>query len=258
MDLKDEFGENLYFKIKHRFGFISLNRTERSNALTLEMIENLKKALVYCQNSPKIRGVVLTGKGSTFTTGMDLDSIDGSDNETVNRYEKNATEIAKLLFNGKPSICAINGRAMGDGVAYALSCDYRIAVKSSFFWMPEVKIGVFPGAATIVLMTRMLGIPWTKRILMFAEKIDTDTAQKIGLIDQIVDSQEDLLNGAIQKAKFLFTKNQKILNLIKLCANHLGDKSFSRAYELEKKALMGWVKDQKGDFLREFKNQIKS
>ncbi|TFG06238.1 MAG: enoyl-CoA hydratase/isomerase family protein [Promethearchaeota archaeon] len=252
-----DFGEFIEFSITKRFGLITLNRVKRANAITLEMAKNLKKAIEYCQNNQKIRGLILTGNGSTFTTGMDMNFIDGSDHGAVKGFEKTAADIATLLYNGKPAICAINGRAMGDGVAYALCSDYRIAVKDSFFQMPEVKSGIFPGAGNIVLMSRILGIPWTKRILMFAQKVSSEKALDIGLIDQIVDDREELMEETMRMARFLFTKNQFILNGIKLCSNHLMDKSYREAYEIEKEFLYSWVDSKnKEDALNEFRKKF--
>ena len=251
------FGEHIEFSASKRFGIIKLNRVHRANALTIDMVKNLKMAIAYCQSNEKIRGVILTGNGTTFTTGLDMDTINGSDQAAVKEYEKTAADIAELIFNGKPTICAVNGRAMGDGVAYALCSDYRIAVRESFFMMPEIKSGIFPGAGTIVLMTRMIGIPWTKRILMFAEKISTEKALKIGLIDQIVDTREDLMEETMRRVRFLFTKNQPALNLIKLCSNHLPDKTYNEAYILEKEALMGWAEEKdKLQFVENFRKKL--
>ena len=124
--------------------------------------------------------------------------------------------------------------------------------------MPEIKSGIFPGAGTIVLMTRIIGIPWTKRILMFAEKIPADKALEIGLIDQIVDNREELMEETMKKARFLFTKNQPALNLIKLCSNHLSDKPYNKAYALEKEALLGWAEEEdKMQFVNKFREKIK-
>jgi enoyl-CoA hydratase/carnithine racemase len=252
-----DFGDFIEFSVRKRFGIIKLNRAHRANALTLEMAKNLKNAIELCQNDERIRGILLTGNGTTFTTGLDMDSIDPSDHNAVKDYEKTAVDIASLLFNGKPTICAVNGRSMGDGVAYCLCSDYRIAVTESFFMMPEIKSGIFPGAGTIVLMTRVLGIPWTKRILMFAEKINAEKALDIGLVDQLVDTREDLMDTALEKAKFLFTKNQFVLNGIKLCSNHLSDKSYTEAYALEKEFLAAWVENRnKEQFLIEFRNKF--
>ncbi|MBD3197591.1 MAG: hypothetical protein GF317_21230 [Candidatus Lokiarchaeota archaeon] len=247
-ELNEMFGNNIEFSIKKRFGIIKLARENRANSLTLEMIENLKHALLYCQNTERIRGLILTGKGNTFTTGLDLDSIDPSDKDMVRKYENTAAEIIEIIFKGKPSICAINGRTMGDGVVYALSCDYSIAIEDSFFQMPEILSGIFPGAGTIPLMTKILGISWTKKILIFAEKIDSKRALEINMIDKIVNDRTSLMKVSLHKARFLSTKNQQVLNLIKLCANFLGDKRYEVAYNYEKKALNIWISSDKNQF----------
>ena len=251
-----EFGEFIEFSIKKRFGIITLNRAERANALTTEMLKDLKRAIEFCIDNVKIRGIILTGNGSSFTTGMDIDSIDGSNHAGVKKYEQTAASIVKLIYYGKPTICAINGKAMGDGVAYSLCSDYRIAVKQSSFMMPEINLGIFPGTGTIVLMTRVIGIPWTKKILMFAEKISSEKALEIGLIDQIVDSQEDLMKTALDKAKFLFPKNQIVLNAIKLCSNHLLDKSYKEAYELEKYGSAWYEYEDRDQYIKDFRKRL--
>lgn len=252
----NDFGDFIEFAIKKKFGIIKLNRVHRGNAITTEMAKNLKKAIECCQNSEKVRGIILSGNGSSFTTGMDIDEIDGGDHVAVKEYEKTAASIAELFYYGKPTICAINGKAMGDGVAYALCSDYRIAVRESFFRMPEINLGIFPGTGTIVLMTRVIGIPWTKRILMFAEKISAERALEIHLIDQIVDDQEDLMKTAMDKAKFLFTKNQTVLNAIKLCSNHLADKPYNKAYELEKIGSAWYEYEDKEKYLNDFRKKF--
>ena len=250
------FGEFVEFSVKKRFGIIVLNRVQRSNALTIEMLRSIKNAIEYCQNNEKIRGLILTGNGKSFTTGIDIAAVDASDHDAVRDVETTAGQISYLLYNGKPAICAINGRALGDGVVYALSCDYRIAVKDSFFQMPEINSGIFPGAGCLVIMAKVIGIPWTKKMLMFAEKISPDKALEIGLIDQIVDSQDELSDEALKKARLLFTKNQTVLNAIKISSNHLLDKSYNEAFKLEKIG-SGWFEhEDKEKFLRDFKQKI--
>ena len=251
-----DFGDFIEFSIKKKFGIIRLNRVHRGNAITTEMAKNLKNALEFCQNSEKIRGIILTGNGKSFTTGMDIDEIDGSDHAAVKEYEKTAASIQELFYYGKPTICAINGKTMGDGVAYALGSDYRITVRDSFFMMPEINLGVFPGTGIIVLMTRVIGISWTKKILMFAERISAEKALEIGLIDQIVENQEDLMKVALDKAKFLFTKNQTVLNAIKLCSNHLADKSYHTACELEQIGSAWYEYEDKDEYIKKYRKKF--
>ena len=249
-------GEFVKFNVDKRFGIIILNRVERGNALTIEMLKNLKNAIEHCQNSDKIRGVILTGNGSSFTTGMDLGAIDGSDQAAVKDYEGTSASITKMLFSGKPVVCAINGKAMGDGVAYALCADYRVAVKDSYFQMPEIFSGIFPGGGTSVIMPKIVGIPWAKKILMFGEKVSSGKALEIGLIDEIVDSKEELMKSAREKARFLSTKQQAVLNAIKLCSNYFFDKNYNEAYEIEKEASAWYEHDDKEQFVRNFRKKF--
>ncbi|UCD00738.1 MAG: enoyl-CoA hydratase/isomerase family protein [Promethearchaeota archaeon] len=251
-----QFGEYIEFTIKKRFGIIMLNRLHRSNAFDIKQFENLKRAVKHCQREEKIRGLILTNNGTSFSTGVDLGAIDGSDHKAVKYLEGTAASICKLLYNGKPAICAINGRTMGEGVVFSTCCDYRIATEVSFFQMPEIFSGIFTGTGCIVLFSRILGIPYTKLMCMFAERIYTQKALKIGLIDQIVKNKEDLMKTALDKAKFLFTKNQTVLNAIKLCANHLFDKGYHQAYEIEKEASMWFKSSDKIQFLKNFRTKF--
>ncbi|MFW9781810.1 MAG: enoyl-CoA hydratase/isomerase family protein [Candidatus Heimdallarchaeota archaeon] len=229
-----DFGQYIDFSTQKRFGIIKLNRVNRSNAFTIEQLENLKKVLIYCQEKKTIKGLILTANGDSFSTGMDLSAVTSYNYEGVKKLEKLAAQICELLFNGKPSICAINGRTLGEGVVFMVCCDYRIAVEGSYFQMPEINSAIFPGTGCIVLFSKIIGISWTKKMLMFSEKIDTQKALEIGLIDKIVSSRDDLIKSTMEKVQFLYSKNQTVLNAIKLYSNHLLDKNFKIGYELEK------------------------
>lgn len=248
-----DFGKHIEFAIKKRFGIITLNRVHRSNAFSIEQLENLKKVLLFCQNDESIRGIILTNNGSSFSTGMDLGEIDGSDHSAVKYLESTAATICKLLYNGKPAICGVNGRTLGEGVVFLSCCDYRIATKDSFFQMPEVYSGIFPGTGCILLFSKILGISWTKKLLMFSEKISSQKALEIGLIDKIVSSNKALFDELINKARFLFTKQQTVINAIKLCSNHLLDRSFRKGYELEKLGSSWFEYKDQQEFLEKMK-----
>jgi len=251
-----DFGDYIEFSVKKRFGVICLNRIHRSNAFTINQLRNLKKAIMYCQEEKKIRGIILTNNGDSFSTGMDLDYIDGSDHDAVKELEGTAADICKLLFNGKPSICAVNGRTMGEGVVFVVCCDYRLATQDSYFQMPEIHSGIFPGTGCTILFTKILGINWAKRMLMWSEKISSEKALEIDLIDELIESEEYLMRRALEKARFLSTKNQTVLNAIKLCTNHFFDKSYEEAYELEKEASAWYEHEDKEKFIDEFRKKL--
>jgi enoyl-CoA hydratase/carnithine racemase len=228
------FGNFVDFSINKRFGIITLNRLHRSNAFTIEYLNNLKKAIEYCQINPKIKGLILTNNGNSFSTGMDLGEITKYNYNQVKELESIAASICKLLYNGKPAICAVNGRTMGEGVVFLVCCDYKIATKDSFFQMPEINSAIFPGTGCVILFSKIIGINWTKKMLMFSEKIEVSKALEIGLIDSLAQDKDELMQLALEKAIFLHSKNQIVLNAIKLMSNHLLDKDFSKAYEFEK------------------------
>ena len=251
------FGDYIEFSVEKRFGVITLNRIHRSNAFTIEQLRNLKNAVLYCQNSERIRGLILTANGTSFSTGMDLNYIDGSDHAAVKELEATAADICNLLYNGKPAICAINGRTMGEGVVFLVCCDYKIAVKESFFQMPEIYSGIFPGTGCSVLFPKILGIMWTKKMLMLAEKISAEKALEIGLIDELVNSREELTKLALEKAKFLSSKNQAVLNAIKLCCNYFFDRPYDLAYPLEKEACFWFEHEDKNEFIKKFRKKFK-
>jgi enoyl-CoA hydratase len=250
------FGEYIEFEVRKRFGIITLNRVHRSNAFTIDQLRNLNKTVKYCQENEKIRGIILTNNGTSFSTGMDLAFIDGSDHAAVKELEAEAAEICRLLFNGKPIICAINGRTMGEGVVFLTCCDYRIAVRESFFQMPEINSGIFPGTGCVILFSKIIGIPWTKKMLMFAERVSSEKALEIGLIDQIVETKEELMEESMKRARILFTKNQTVLNTIKLCSNHFIDKSYNEAYEIEKEGSAWYEHEDKEQFIQDFRKKF--
>ncbi|MFX0144553.1 MAG: enoyl-CoA hydratase-related protein, partial [Candidatus Hodarchaeota archaeon] len=95
------FGEYIDFSIKKRFGIITLNRIHRSNAFDIKQFENLRRAVKFCQDQEKVRGLILTNNGSSFSTGVDLGAIDGSDHKAVKYLEGIAADICKLIYNGK-------------------------------------------------------------------------------------------------------------------------------------------------------------
>ena len=250
------FGEYIDFSVSSHFGIITLNRVHRSNSFTIEQLKHLKEAIEFCQNNDKIKGLILTANGNSFSTGMDLGEITKYDYKDVKELEHLAASICQLLYNGKPTICAINGRTLGEGVVFLVCCDYRIAVKDSFFQMPEINTAIFPGTGCVTLFSKVLGISWTKKILMFAERLDAKKALEIGLIDKIVDNQDELMKVALDKAKFINTKNSTVMNSIKILSNHLMDKSFTDAYPLEIIASDWYKFTDKKKILKDFQKSL--
>lgn len=255
LDNEVNFGQYIEFKVKNRIGIITLNKTERSNAFDVEQLKNYKKALLYCQNNKRIRAIILTANGKNFSTGIDVASASGKDISVAKNLERLLAEVVRILLNGKPVIAAINGRALGGGLEIPLFCDYRVALNEGYYQMPEILINVFPGTGCITQMVRTIGPLLTKKILMWGEKITPEQALNIGLIDKLVETKEKLMEVAMEKAKFLASRNQAVINGIRLCANHIWEKSYDEAYKMENYC-SNWFEIGKEDFISKFKEKF--
>ncbi|MBD3187410.1 hypothetical protein GF325_11315 [Candidatus Bathyarchaeota archaeon] len=208
-----------------RLQLITLNRPEKANSLTPSMLEQLKKSLLHAQQDDKVRVVVITGTGDNFTTGMDVNSLSNGyspeQRETMSkRMERLGAETASVIYHGKPTISAINGRCMGMGVVYALASDFRIAVDSATFKMPELDHSLYPGANCVMLMVQQLGILKTKEILMTCRTYSAREFLACGLLNEM-HPLEVFMDHVMDLGKQLGRKNQDVLRFLKMHANHV-------------------------------------
>ena len=173
---------------------ITINRPEKANALTPEMLRDLHAAVVKARGS---RAVILTGVGKIFSAGADLDFIDKSI-ATDPAWEELSQAIADLPGL---TVCALNGTLAGGAFGMALACDIRIAVPEARFFYPVVKMGVLPQPSDPGRMRALIGPARTKMILMAGKKIDTQIAERWGLIDNtttpggLMDHAQELVAG---------------------------------------------------------------
>lgn len=91
---------------------------------------------------------------------------------------------------------------------------------------------------------------------MFSERVSAEKALEIGLIDQVVNTKEELMEETMKRARFIFTKNQTVLHAVKLCSNHFLDKSYNDAYEIEKLASAWYEHGNKDKFINDFRKKF--
>ena len=139
--------ENLLVEKRDGIAFITFNRPKVLNALNRKTVEELQDALLNARDDASVRVLVLTGAGEkSFVAGADIGelaqrtAVDGKD---FSLFGQGVFHLLETL--GKPSICAINGFALGGGCELALSCSIRIASKTAKLGQPEVKLGIIPG-----------------------------------------------------------------------------------------------------------------
>jgi enoyl-CoA hydratase/carnithine racemase len=208
----------LLIEQKSRTISITLNRPDRGNSLDPPTIVALHEAVSAAQKQDKIQLIILSGAGyKDFCTGIDVAAGALLSSEQRLNIANVAGDIATMIYYGKPTLVAMNGRSMGMGVVFATAADYRIIRQDSVLKMPEINAGIFPGASCIALMSRVCGIAWTRRILMTGEDFTCEDALTAGIVDEIV--AEDAFQSRKDEVKSeLVRKNSILLKAIKFAA----------------------------------------
>src|SRR4029077_10195877 len=145
---REEMGyENILYEKKDGIAYITFNRPKVLNALNRKTIEELQHALLDASDDHGVRVLILTGEGEkAFVAGADISELALQTPVKGKEFSLFGQGVFRLLETmGKPSICAINGFALGGGCELALSCTIRVASKAAKLGQPEVKLGILPG-----------------------------------------------------------------------------------------------------------------
>jgi enoyl-CoA hydratase len=194
--------ENLIYEKKDGIAFITFNRPKVLNALNRKTIEELRDALLDARNDSAVRVLILTGAGEkSFVAGADIGELATRTPVDGKEFSLFGQSVLHLLETmGKPSICAINGFALGGGCELALSCSIRIASKTAKLGQPEVKLGIIPGYGGTQRLARLCGKGAAHELCLSGEMITAEEAQRIGLVNRIYEPAE-LLPAAEAMAK---------------------------------------------------------
>lgn len=175
---------------------LRLNRPERRNALSQSLMSAIVDALIDAEEDDGVRAIVLTGTGeSTFCAGGDLKEMRDNDNvgtrfrSPMNRPNRNVFEV--VLEAKKPTIAALNGSAVAGGFELALACDLRIGHAQAQFGLPETKIGMGANFGSVVL-PRRIAPGLALEMLLTGDYIDAAHAQRIGLLNHVVEPDQVL------------------------------------------------------------------
>ncbi len=174
---------------------ITLNKPERHNAFDIEIIESLTHVFNMANQDNKIRVVVLTGVGSSFCSGADLNWMQSLVNynyeENVQDAFKLATLMRSLYSLDKPLICAVNGSAYGGALGLIACADIVVAVEYATFSFSEVKLGIIP-AVIMPYVIANIGLRQAKRLFLTGERFTAAEAKELGLLTHIVDEEKFL------------------------------------------------------------------
>ena len=180
----------LLFDVVNNIATLTMNRPEKLNAFTSQMLWGLVAALDECDAREDVRAVILTGAGRGFCSGGDIDGMgkdaDGRPHVTKTRIWEEIQAFPKRAARfDKPLIAAVNGAAVGGGMDLALACDIRMASESARFAETYAKFGLLPGGGGGYFLPRLVGKARALELLWTADFIDAATALEIGLVNHV-------------------------------------------------------------------------
>ena len=182
---------------------ITINREDKLNSLNKTVINELDEVITEFYNDNTLKGAIITGKGNkAFVAGADISEFKGLDEAGGKALAKRGhTVFNKIEMSPKPIIAAVNGFALGGGCELAMACHLRIASENAKFGQPEVKLGIIPGYGGTQRLTQLIGKGKALELLMTAETIDAACAEKLGLVNDVVQTVEllDISKAMIQK-----------------------------------------------------------
>ena len=199
--------ENLLYEKKEGIATITFNRPKVLNALNRKTIEELQQVLLDARDDAAVRVLILTGSGEkAFVAGADINELAQQTPVNGKEFSIFGQGVLHLLETiGKPSICAINGFALGGGCELALACSIRLASKTAKLGQPEVKLGIIPGYGGSQRLARLCGKGVAHELCLTGEMITVEEAQRIGLVNHVYEPAE-LLPAAEAMAKKIIEK----------------------------------------------------
>lgn len=210
---------------------ITLNQPDKRNPLALATIEEILEALDSAEKNDEVRVIVITGAGSAFSSGGDLDELRKSLSASAWSHRKTGSLHAKLHVRirtiEKPIIAAVNGPATGGGCGLVAVCDLAIASDRAKFGTTEVNVGLFP-MAILASMYRAIGRKKTVELAFTGAIIGAAEAERIGLVNRVV-SHEQLDEHVMDLARRLALRSRVSISIGKSAVNLVEDMGFDQA-----------------------------
>ncbi|MDB5394185.1 MAG: Enoyl-CoA hydratase [Rhodospirillales bacterium] len=223
---------------------ITLNRPKSLNPLNLPTLEALDLAVVRAETDKSVRVLVFTGAGDkAFVAGGDIPDL--VTRRGLEHYldfgERIHAVFRRIETCDKPTIAAINGWALGGGTELLLSTDIRVAVQSAQLGLPEINLGLFPGAGGSQRLMRQIPLCKAKEMMFLGNRISAEEAERLGLINKVVPN-DALMEEVMKMARAMAKKSPLVLKILKRAMVD-GDEMPLRAALRHEHAMIGLVFD---------------
>jgi methylglutaconyl-CoA hydratase len=223
----------ILYSVDSAIARITLNRPEKRNALSPELIAALREAIDRSATDPAVRVVVIAGAGRDFCSGADLAGLDKAAEAGVLSHLAGAQTMADLFLamrrHPHPIVAAVKGRALAGGCGLATACDLILASDTAQFGYPEVKIGFVP-AMVMAILRRNIGEKRAFELIAAGEIIGAAEAHSIGLINRIYPEAE-FDTRAEQYVRSLAAKSASAITLSKRLLYHMDGMTFEAALQ---------------------------
>lgn len=236
--------DNILTEVRGRIGIITINRPKQLNALNVPTLEQLEAALTSLEGNDKVHVIVVTGAGDrAFIAGGDIGDL--ASREGLAHYNEFAEVIHRVFrrfeSSDKPTIGAINGWALGGGTELLLSLDIRLVAEEAKLGVPEITLGLFPGAGGSQRLIRQIPLCRAKELLFTGDQISAQEAVSLGLCNRTV-PRSQLMDEALALAERIADKSPMVLKLLKRTLLHGGDMTLAAGLAHEQ-AMIGLVLD---------------
>ncbi len=213
---------------------LMLNRPDKLNSLTAELLSELSAAVDMLDADLSVRAAIVTGAGDrAFAAGADIASMADMTGPQAKRFSELGHRLGAAIEQSRlPFIAAVNGFALGGGCELAMTCDIVYASEKAKLGQPEVNLGILPGFGGTQRLTRRVGVGRARQLCMSGEIIGAEEALRIGLVDAVVPHPE-LMAAARKLAATIATKAPLAIAAIKRTILRGQDVALATANELE-------------------------
>lgn len=227
--------DQVYWSIdEHGIATIRLNRPERLNALNLAVKRLIEIAITELNQNDQVKVIIVTGNNGVFVAGTDIAEMK---NMTATQHSLDKTDqvFHALRDCKKPLIAAVERFALGGGFELALACDIIIAAETTRFALPEIKVGIMPGAGGTQILLRTIGKYQTMKMILTGEMIAAKQALAMGLLSEVV-AEGEAFNEAYKLAQTIVTMPPLSVLAIKEVINQGQNMPLTPSLALERKS----------------------
>lgn len=220
-------------EVRERIGYITLNRPEKRNALSPELVDELKVAFSKMQNNSDVKVVVLQANGKVFCAGADLaylQQLQGFSHEENVQDSGSLSELFRMIYEfPKVVIAKVHGHAIAGGCGLASVCDFILTVPDAKFGYTEVRIGFVPAIVSYFLIKK-IGESRARQYLLTGDLYDATFFARSGLIYEVAAGQEELEESVQQLALKLINRNsEQSMRLTKSLVAEIGSMTLDEA-----------------------------